>query len=1041
MTNSPLDLNLIRARLAQAEGQQFWRSLEELAETEEFQDFLQREFPRQASEWTAAMSRRNFLKLMGASLALAGLSACSGQPPEKIVPYVRAPEEVVPGKPLFFATAMTLGGYACGLLAQSHLGRPTKLEGNPDHPASLGASDAFAQASILTLYDPDRAKSITNLGQASSWEALLNVLQPQLEQQRASGGAGLRLLTETVTSPTLAGQLQALMAEFPAAVWHQYEPLNRDNVYAGAQLAFGEAAEAVYRLDQADVILSLDADFLFNSPGHVRYARDFGAKRRAGMAEAGNLNRLYAIESTPGITGAAADHRLSLKAGQVEGFCRALAAALGLNVAQVEASASQAFPPEWISAVAGDLGAHQGTSLVIPGENQGPIVHAISHAMNEALGNVGQTVIYTDPVPVNPANQSESLRDLAAAMAADQVEILVILGGNPIYNAPVDLNFAGALDQVGLRVHLGLYANETSLRCDWHVPESHYLEAWSDARAYDGTAGVIQPLIEPLYDSRSAHQLLAALLGQADASGYDLVRSHWEGQRGGDDFEIFWRVALHDGLIAGSALPAKAVGLQPDVGSQPPAQVASDGLEIIFRPDPTVWDGRFANNGWLQELPKPLTKLTWDNAALINPVTAEGLGVSNGDLVDLEVAGRIVQAPIWLTPGHAPDAVTVHLGYGRTQAGQVGTGAGFNAYALRASDRPWFASGLQIRQTGQTHPLASTQMHHSLEGRNLLRVGTAAQFQQNPEFVQAMDAHGEEISLYPKVEYEGHAWGMVVDLSACIGCNACVTACQAENNIPVVGKEEALNGREMHWIRLDRYYEGDLANPETHHQPVMCMHCENAPCEVVCPVAATLHDHEGLNVMVYNRCIGTRYCSNNCPYKVRRFNFLQYTDLESESLKLQRNPNVTVRSRGVMEKCTYCVQRISAARIEAKKEGRAIGDGEVVTACQAVCPTQAIVFGDINDPDSQVARLKASPLNYGMLADLNTTPRTSYLARLRNPNPNLEVRSNLEGDIQSQRDDTESENGLLVGWLDRRTDPKPTIQQTNKPTIFSGDNS
>jgi molybdopterin-containing oxidoreductase family iron-sulfur binding subunit len=990
MTQQPLDLATVQAHLAKSTGKQYWRNLEELANTKQFQEFLQREFPRQASEWTATMSRRNFLKLMGASLALAGLTACSGQPPETIVPYVHTPEDIVSGEPLFFATAMVLGGYAAGVLAQSYQNRPIKIEGNPDHPASLGATDALAQASILTLYDPDRAKVITHMGEASSWETFLNDLQPQLDQQRASQGAGLWLLTDPVTSPTLISQLEALLAEFPSAQWRQYDPINRDNVYAGAELAFGEAAEPIYRFDQAEVILSLDADFLSTFPGHVRYARDFAARRRVNpeAADSANLNRLYVIEATPTPTGASADHRLPLPARSIESFARALAAELGLAVAPPAEAALQAIPAGWVSAIARDLQSRPGVTLVIAGDQQPPLVHALAHAINDALGNVGQTVIYIDPVVAN--NQTAALAELTEAMAAGQVEMLFILGGNPVFNAPADLRFEEALENVNFRVHLGLYEDETSARCDWHIPESHYLEAWSDSRSYDGTITIIQPLIEPLYDSRSAHELVAALLGTSETgSGHDIVQGYWAGQTSPETFDLFWRTALHDGIIADTALPPKAVSLQADFSAQPPAPAATEELEIIFRPDPSIWDGRFANNGWLQELPKPLTKLTWDNAALVSPTTAERLGLANGDLVELDYQGQAVQAPVWLMPGHAEGSVTVYLGYGRTRAGNVGTGAGFNAYLLRTTANPWFGSGLQIRKLGQQYPLASTQMHFNIEGRDLIRAGTLEQFQADPNFAQAMGVHAEDISLYPKYEYEDNAWGMVIDLNACNGCNACVAACQAENNIPIVGKTEVSRGREMHWIRLDLYYQGEPANPEIYQQPVTCMHCETAPCEVVCPVAATLHDQEGLNVMVYNRCIGTRYCSNNCPYKVRRFNFLNYTDPDAESLKLQRNPNVTVRARGVMEKCTYCVQRISAARINAKKEGRAIQDGEVVTACQAACPTQAIVFGNINDPNSQVAKLKASPLNYGMLTELNTHPRTTYLAKLKNPNPEL----------------------------------------------------
>ena len=990
MANNSLDLATIQERLAQSHGRHYWRSLEELAETDEFQEFLHREFPRQASEWTDALSRRNFLKLMGASLALAGLTACSGQAPEKIVPFVRAPEDIIPGQPLSYATAMTLGGYALGLLVQSQLGRPTKIEGNPDHPASLGATDALAQASILTLYDPDRAKGVSNLGEASTWEAYLAELRPQLERQHANGGAGLRILTETITSPTLANQLQALLAVFPSAIWHQYEPVNRDNVYAGAQLAFGEPVEPIYRFDQADIILSLDADFLLTSPGRVRYAHDFAGRRRVTEAADIAMNRLYAVESTPTITGAAADHRWPLKASRIEAFARALARELGLDVNPGDTAVLEAFPANRISVLARDLQAHPGASIVIAGDHQPPMVHALVHAINNALDNTDQTIVYSDPVIANSANQMESLRELTTAMAAGQVDLLVILGGNPVYNAPLDLNFAGALDQVTLRVHLGLYEDETSERCQWHLPESHYLEAWGDARAYDGTVTIIQPLIEPLYDSRSAHEVLAMLLGEVEPSGHDLVQAYWAGQTDVENFETFWQTVLHDGLIPETALSPRSVSLQPGFDDQAPTATPADDLEIIFRPDPSIWDGRFANNGWLQELPKPLTKLTWDNAALMSPATADRLGLANEDLVELDYGGQVVRAPVWLMPGHVDDSVTVYLGYGRTRAGRVGSGAGFNPFLLRTAATPWFGTGLAIRNTGEPYRLAGAQHHHSVEGRDLFRAGTVDQFRTEPEFVQEMEARVPEISLYPKFEYEDNAWGMAIDLSTCNGCNACVVACQAENNIPIVGKSEVLNGREMHWIRLDRYYEGDPANPATHQQPVMCMHCENAPCEVVCPVAATLHDHEGLNTMVYNRCIGTRYCSNNCPYKVRRFNFLEYNDLEAASLKLQRNPNVSVRARGVMEKCTYCVQRISAARITAKKEGRPIGDGEVVTACQAACPTQAIVFGNINDPNSRVTQLKTSPLNYGMLTELNTNPRTSYLARLRNPNPELE---------------------------------------------------
>ncbi len=986
----PTDLAAIRERLARARGPEYWRSLEELAETEAFQEFLHREFPQNASEWMDPVGRRGFLKLMGASLALAGFSACSASPAptnEKIVPYVRPPEEIVPGKPLFFATAMPLGGYATGLLAESHMGRPTKIEGNPQHPASLGAADAFAQASVLTLYDPDRSQVIIRAGQIGSWSAFLAELSLALDAQRARQGAGLRVLTETVTSPTLASQMQALLTQFPQAKWHQYEPAGRDNIRLGARLAFGEFVETQYRLDKADVILALDSDFLTMGPGCLRHAHDF-AERRRPQGKDTRMNRLYAVESTPTNTGAMADHRLPVRAGEIEAFARAVAQGLGLPV---EGAAAPAAHTKWIAALVRDLQQHHGSSLVVAGEPQPPAVHALAHAMNQALGNVGRSVVYTDPVEANPVDQMASLRELVQEMDAGKVNVLVILGGNPVFTAPADLKFADRLSKVGLRVHLGLYEDETSQLCHWHIPEAHYLESWSDVRALDGTVTILQPLIAPLYGGKSAHELMAALMGASDKSGYDILREYWRGKSQAKNFELFWRTALHDGVIAGTALPPRSVTLKAGAGRSGTQVQAGGGLEIIFRPDPTIWDGRFANNGWLQELPKPMSKLTWDNAALVSPATAERLGLSAGDVVELQHAGRTVQAPVWILPGHAPDSVTVHLGYGRTRAGSVGTGIGFNPYAIRTAAAPWFAPGLGIRKIGAQYSLVSTQSHNSMEGRNPVRAGTLEEYARHPEFAREM---GEEpppgLSLYPGVTYEGYAWGMAIDLNACTGCNACVMACQSENNSPIVGKDQVAREREMHWIRIDRYYQGGLDNPTVHHQPVMCQHCENAPCEPVCPVGATLHSSEGLNDMVYNRCIGTRYCSNNCPYKVRRFNFLAYQDFETPSLKLMRNPNVTVRSRGVMEKCTYCVQRINAAKIEAEKADRPVRDGEILTACQQACPTQAIVFGNINDPGSRVAKLKAEPRNYSLLGDLNTRPRTSYLARVRNPNPEIE---------------------------------------------------
>jgi molybdopterin-containing oxidoreductase family iron-sulfur binding subunit len=1002
-----LDLATIRARLAATRGQQYWRSLEELADIEEFRELLRREFPRQASVWLDPVSRRGFLQLMAASLALAGLSACTRQPTEKIVPYVRTPEGLIPGRPQFYATAVSLGGIATGVLVESHMGRPTKIEGNPLHPASLGATDAFTQAAVLTMYDPDRAQVVTNTGRISTWDAFVAVVQTALDAQRLSQGAGLRVLTETVTSPTLAHQLQMLLTEFPLARWHQYEPVGRDAVLAGARLALGEDVETQYRFDKAAVILALDADFLFSLPGSVRYARDFTAKRRV-QGEHTEMNRLYMVESTPSLTGAMADHRLPLRASEIELFAHAVAAKVGVSGVQSSEfgvaptpNPQPPLPSHWIDALVRDLLRHKGASLIIAGDQQPPVVHALAHAMNHALGNVGNTVIYTEPVQAKPVEQAESLRELVQDMEAGKVELLVILGGNPVFTAPADLRFAEHMAKVPLRIHCSLYEDETSALCHWHLPEAYFLESWSDVRAYDGTVTIIQPLIAPLYSGKSFHEVLAVLLGQPNPAGYDIVRDYWKNQNLAANFEQFWRQALHDGLIAGTAFSAKKVSLRTEWTASHAARRTPHAphsptprfqpLGLIFRPDPTIWDGRFANNGWLQELPKPLTKLTWDNAALMSPATAERLGLVNEEVVELHYRGRVVRAPVWITPGQADDVVTVHLGYGRTRVGRVGMGTGFNAYTLRTADALWFGSGLEVRKTGERYRLACTQDHYRMEGRNLVRVGTLEEYRQHPHFVHEMGHDpAPDATLYPPYKYEGYAWGMAIDLNACIGCNACVVACQAENNIPVVGKGQVAVGREMQWIRIDRYYRGDLDNPETYHQPVLCMHCENAPCEPVCPVGATVHSNEGLNEMVYNRCVGTRYCSNNCPYKVRRFNFLQYSDYTTPSLKLLRNPEVTVRTRGVMEKCTYCVQRINAARIAAEKGDRKIRDGEIVTACQAACPAQAIVFGDINDPESRVSLLKAEPCDYGLLTELNTRPRTTYQARLRNPNLEIE---------------------------------------------------
>lgn len=989
-----LDLETARTRISQTKGPEFWRSLEELAGSEEFQEMMHREFPKGASEWLDGVSRRGFLKLMGASLALAGMTACTKQPLEPIVPYVRQPEGVVPGIPLFYATAFTLGGYASPILVESHMYCPTKIEGNVQHPVSLGGTDVFAQASILEMYDPDRSQTHTLLGEVRTWGNFVEAMRGPLNSQKALQGAGIRILTPTISSPALAGQLQSVLKLYPQAKWHVYEPVNRDNVLEGAKLAFGQPVETQYRLENADVILSLDGDFLYAGfPGFTRYARDF-AKRRD--PDSGQMSRLYVIESTPTSTGLKADHRLPVRASEIADFASALAAGLGISPSRRTFAGESA---KYVNAVLRDLMAHRGSCVVIAGDHQPPVVHALVHAMNQALGNVGKTVTYTQPVNANPINQTDSLKDLVSDMYGGRVDMLFILGGNPAYDAPADFGFADALrnTKIPVRVHLGLYQDETAELCQWHLSETHYLEAWGDTRACDGTVSIVQPLIAPLYESKSVHELLAVLAGQTGATGHDIVQEYWKKQHPAADFEMFWRKSLHDGWIEGTAFnPLTVTVKSADLPLS--AEAAQNTIEVNFRRDPSIYDGRFANLGWLQEVPKPLSKMTWDNPVWIGPAMAERMQLKSEDMVSLELNGAKIAAPVWIQAGHPDNSITVFLGYGRRRSGRVGTGAGFDFYPLRKSAAPWFSNGVNLSKAGGTYVLATTQGYQTMETQNgdsrpLVRTRTLDEYHDDPNFAQE-DKPPADLTLYPgyekQYEAEAYRWGMAIDLNACVGCNNCIVACQSENNIAVVGKEQCNAGRHMHWLRVDVYYQGDRDYPKAYFQPVPCMQCENAPCEVVCPVGATLHSTEGLNDMVYNRCVGTRYCSNNCPYKVRRFNFLLFQDWETPQYKMMRNPEVTVRSRGVMEKCSYCIQRIANHRIEAEREDRKVRDGELQTACQQSCPANAIIFGNLNDVNSQVSRLKAKSRNYGLLQDLNTRPRTTYLAEIRNPNPELQ---------------------------------------------------
>ncbi len=993
-TTPGLDLATVKARIAETKGPEYWRSLEELAGSTEFQEMMHREFPKGASEWLDDVSRRGFLKLMGASLAMAGMTACTKQPLESIVPYVKQPEDLVPGRPMFFATAHTLGGYATPILVESQMFRPTKVEGNDRHPASLGGTDIYAQASLLEMYDPDRSQTVVHMGEMSTWSGLASALSGQINMQKPLGGAGIRILTRTVSSPALADQINSLLKTFPQAKWHVYEPVNRDNVNAASQAAFGQIVDTQYKLQDADVVVSLDADFLYAGfPGSVRYARDF-AKRR--NPDAGEMSRFYAVESNPTSTGIKADHRLPLAASKMEAFAAALASALG--VSGPGAPSLDAYHAKFAAVVAKDLQAHKGASIVIAGDHLPPAVHALVFSINQALGNVGRIVIYTDPVDANPVNRAASIAELTADMRAGKVDLLFILGGNPAYDAPAELGFADALmkSSIPMRVHLGLYNDETGQLCHWHVNEAHYLESWGDTRAYDGTVSIVQPLIAPLYGGKSIYEMIALIGGQSDLSGHDVVQNYWKGKRAGADFDSFWRKSLNDGWIEGTAYPSKTVSAK--IASFKSSVLPDNAIEINFRRHPSVYDGRFSNNGWLQELPAPMTKLTWDNAVLLGPAMAERMGLKTEDLVELEINGNKVTAPVWIQAGHADNAVTTFFGYGRTRAGRAGTGAGFDMYPLYTSANSYVAAG-SIRKAGGTYKLASTQGYQTMDtpdgnARPLVRTTTLEEYRRDPDFAKD-EQPPKELTLYPGFDYkkEPNAWGMAIDLNACVGCNNCIVACQSENNIPVVGKEQVVKGRHMHWIRVDAYYQGDRDNPKAYFQPVPCQQCENAPCELVCPVGATTHSTEGLNDMVYNRCIGTRYCSNNCPYKVRRFNFLLFQDWETPQYKMMRNPDVTVRSRGVMEKCTYCVQRITWARLDAERTtgGPEVKDGTLQTACQQSCPADAIVFGNINDPNSRVAKLKSGARDYSLLGDLNTRPRTTYLAEIRNPNPELEA--------------------------------------------------
>jgi molybdopterin-containing oxidoreductase family iron-sulfur binding subunit len=1026
-------------------GKKYWRSLDELASSPGFEAALEREFPQGAAEFNGGeVSRRHFMKIMGASTALAGIGLSGCRRPEMhLVPFTKSAEWSIPGKFLFYTTSMPAARGYVPLIVSTYEGRPTKIEGNPYHPINdgHGGTDLYAQASVLNMYDPDRARRFLEKGKDSDEASFVKAFESLIAGYAGSQGDGIAIMMEDDPSPTRERLRAAVEAKLPKASWCIYEPLGTGQTGAAEYIGFGPGVKLRPILDKADVVLALDSDFLGSAEGTIEGIKGFTKARR--IDEPGKkMNRLYAVENRYTVTGGMADHRLRIPVSQVSVFALQLAAEISTATGDAtltaicqtlgKTTATANFPPGWIDELAKDLVANRGRALVLAGSQQPVAVHLMVAAINSALGALGNTLVGIAEV----SKPAAKIEQLANDIAAKKVSTLIILGGNPVYDAPADLDWAKLQQSVPNVIRVGFHEDETSQLATWNVPRAHYLEYWGDGRSADGTYVAVQPMILPLFGGWSDYDILAKLAGLPKPQGPELVQETFRQMVPGaaTDFDAAWNKFLHDGFLEGSSSATQrtlffmSAAAQSSIAEQTSLTALGEGsYEIVFTPDFHTYDGRYNNNGWLQEAPDPITKLTWDNAALISPATAKELGVRNyeaaGDMIEISFdngtnkPGRKIQLPILIAPGHADRSISISLGYGRWSTGRVGTGAGYNVYPLRTSAAPYFALTQSVKSTGGRGVLAITQAHFNMEGRAYVREGTLETFAENPSFAKTMGMDDElpragNPSLYTHPPLTAQEqWGMAIDLNTCTGCNACVIACQAENNSPIVGKEQVINGREMHWMRLDRYFastEESDPDPEMLFEPLLCQQCENAPCETVCPVNATVHTPDGLNSMAYNRCIGTRYCANNCPYKVRRFNFFDYnqrpiTELylgplteksSPDTIKMQKNPNVTVRMRGVMEKCTFCVQRIEEARIATKVKAGASNNVKIPvdafqSACQQACPNEAIVFGDITEPESKVSKLRASPRGYRLLEYLNTSPRILYLAKLRNPNPRM----------------------------------------------------